>query len=78
MKKMILQGVLYTKQILPVSTFMELNGFLIGSAIKYIWTFKVDTPTAGRPVLQNGYYYTFANTSQCCIIWYAPFIEVIN
>ena len=50
MKKMILQGVLYTKQILPVSTFMELNGFLIGSAIKYIWTFKVDTPTAGHPV----------------------------
>ena len=51
MKKMILQGVLYTKQILPVSTFMELIGFLIGSAIKYIWTFKVDTPTAGHPVL---------------------------
>ena len=50
---MILQGVLYTKQILPVSTFMELNGFLIGSAIKYIWTFKVDTPTAGHPVEQN-------------------------
>ena len=48
---MILQGVLYTKQILPVSTFMELNGFLIGSAIKYIWTFKVDTPTAGHPVV---------------------------
>ena len=47
---MILQDVLYTKQILPVSTFMELNGFLIGSAIKYIWTFKVDTPTAGHPV----------------------------
>ena len=48
---MILQGVLYTKQILPVSTFMELNGFLIGSAIKYIWTFKVDTPIAGHPVV---------------------------
>ena len=54
MKKMILQGVLYTKQILPVSTFMELNGFLIGSAIKYIWTFKVDTPTAGHPVDTKG------------------------
>ena len=53
MKKMILQGVPYTKQILPVSTFMELNGFLISSAIKYIWTFKVDTPTAGHPVFRE-------------------------
>ena len=52
---MILQGVLYTKQILPVSTFMELNGFLIGSAIKYIWTFKVDTPTAGHPVVNKDF-----------------------
>ena len=45
-----LHGVLYTKQILIVLAFMELNGFIIGSEIKKLFKIKVDTQTAGHPV----------------------------
>ena len=44
------QGVPYTKQILIVSTIMDLNGFTIGPEIKMFSTYKVGTPTARHPV----------------------------
>ena len=47
---MALLGVPYTKQILLVLTFMDLNGFMIGPEIKELLTFKVGTPTARHPV----------------------------
>ena len=45
-----LYSVLYTKQILIVSTFMELNGFMIGPEIKMLFKIKVVTVTARHPV----------------------------
>ena len=48
---MTLQAVTYTKQILIVLTFMDLNGFMIGPGIKELLTFKVGTPTARHPVV---------------------------
>ena len=42
----------YTKQILPVSTFMDSNGFKIGSPLEEISRIKVGTPTAEHPVAQ--------------------------
>ena len=41
---------MYTKQILIVSTFMELNGFIIGPEINKLFKIKVVTVTARRPV----------------------------
>ena len=48
---MTLLGIPYTKQILIVLIFMDLNGFMIGPEIKALLTFKVGTPTARRPVV---------------------------
>ena len=42
--------VLYTKQILPISTFMELNGFMIGPEIKTLFKIKVGAVIAEHPV----------------------------
>ena len=52
---MTLQGVTYTKQILIVLTFMDLNGFMIGQEIKKLLTFKVGTPTARHTVVVLNY-----------------------
>ena len=48
-----LHGVLYTKQILIVSTFMELNGFMIGPEIKMLFKIKVGAVIAEHPVVPN-------------------------
>ena len=35
---------------------MELNGFMIGPEIKKLFKIKVDTPTAGHPVVTYARY----------------------
>ena len=43
----------YAKQILPVSTFTDSSGFKIGWSLPEIFKIKVDTPTAGHPVVKK-------------------------
>ena len=47
------QDTSYAKQILPVSTSTDSSGFKIGWSLPEIFKIKVDTPTAGHPVLRG-------------------------
>ena len=66
-------GVLYTKQILIISTFMELNGFMIGPEINKLFKIKVGTLIAEHPVVLAKFKF-----SEGAILWRRPRWAVWN